>query len=345
MSCVICAEKKKIPINKNNFFFRTDSSDKDLSNYKNYVCYNCGTIYQLPRINRYKLINHYNNDYRETESIIRLNEKKVIDLPIRFEWTGISFSRFYTFYQIVNKKIRFEKNDKILDYGCYQGAFLFACKKIFGAKVIGTDFNDEGLRMAENFFNIETFKTNEKFFLKKINAKMITLLHVFEHLEDPIRFLYKIKKNCLKKNGYVYLEVPNPFSNSLNDPTHLNLYSEDTIKYIFKSCNYEIHTLKKLGNYKNRNFLKDNEDQNIHILARSIDEKKYFFEKINIGNSIIKKLYKRRRFLSFKIVYKKIKFSIKTFLETLYSIFTLLFDFISPKYTILFHEILKKIFK
>ena len=29
--------------------------------------------------------------------------------------------------------------------------FLFACKKIFGAKVIGTDFNDEGLRMAENF--------------------------------------------------------------------------------------------------------------------------------------------------------------------------------------------------
>ena len=53
--------------------------------------------------------------------------------------------------------------------------------------------------MAENFFNIETFKTNENFFLKKINAKMITLLHVFEHLEDPIRFLYKIKKNCLKK--------------------------------------------------------------------------------------------------------------------------------------------------
>ena len=75
MSCVICAEKKKIPINKNNFFFRTDSSDKDLSNYKNYVCYNCGTIYHTEN-NRYKLINQYNNDYRETESIIRLKKKR-----------------------------------------------------------------------------------------------------------------------------------------------------------------------------------------------------------------------------------------------------------------------------
>ena len=73
--------------------------------------------------------------------------------------------------------------------------------------------------------------------------------------------------------------MPNPFSNSLNDPTHLNLYSEDTIKYILKSCNYEINTFKKQGNFKNTNFLKDNEDQNIHILARSIDEKKNIFLK------------------------------------------------------------------
>ena len=48
-----------------------------------------------------------------------------------------SFSRFYTFYQIVIKKSDL-KNDKILDYGCYQGAFLFAWENIW-CKVIGTD--------------------------------------------------------------------------------------------------------------------------------------------------------------------------------------------------------------
>ena len=41
--CKICGEKEKIQINKNDFFLRTDSSNKKLIEYKNFVCVNCGT--------------------------------------------------------------------------------------------------------------------------------------------------------------------------------------------------------------------------------------------------------------------------------------------------------------
>ena len=37
MTCKICNEKKKIEITGNNFFLRTDSKDKKLNDYKNYV--------------------------------------------------------------------------------------------------------------------------------------------------------------------------------------------------------------------------------------------------------------------------------------------------------------------
>ena len=53
--CKICGENGKIQINKNDFFLRTDSSDKKLIEYKNFVCVNCGNIYHYPDINKKNL--------------------------------------------------------------------------------------------------------------------------------------------------------------------------------------------------------------------------------------------------------------------------------------------------
>jgi len=98
--CKICGEVKKILIKKNDFFLRSDSLDKKINNFKNYICYNCGTIYHIPEINYKKLNNYYKNIYRKTNSAIDLGAK-IIDLPIKFEWTNISFKRFYAFYDIL----------------------------------------------------------------------------------------------------------------------------------------------------------------------------------------------------------------------------------------------------
>lgn len=347
MTCKICKEKKKIEINKNNFFLRIDSSNKKLNDYKNYICYNCGTIYHLPKIKLSKLINHYNNDYRSTDSLLKLEKNKLVDLPIRFEWTGISFTRFNAFYKIINnyKQLKFQRNDKILDFGCYQGAFLYACREVLKTKVVGTDYSEEGLKMAEKLFNIKTFRTTKNFFGKKVQAKLISLLHVFEHLDDPINFLQKIKRNLLKKNGYIYLEIPNPFSNPLNDPTHLNLYSEDTIKYILKSTNYELCFFDKKESYKNTSLLRNNKDLNIHVLAKSINTQKSYFKKINIGPNIKTNLLKKRNNLSIVFLIKKIKSFLISFLETIYIILIFILNFLSPKIAVSFHESLKRIIK
>jgi|TARA_B110000483_G_C18180548_1_gene536836 2-polyprenyl-3-methyl-5-hydroxy-6-metoxy-1,4-benzoquinol methylase len=345
--CKICKEKKNIEINKNDFFLRTDSSNKNLINYKNLICLNCGTIYHSPEINKKKLIKHYQTNYRKTDSLIDLKNKS-IDLPLRFDWTAVSFHRFHAFYEIVNKKKIIKKNKKfkILDYGCYQGAFLYACKKIFNSTNIGTDYNKEGLRMAKSIFGAdEIFETNDNFFKKKINADLITLLHVFEHLTDPVGFLLKIKKNVLKKNGLLYLELPNPYTNPLNDPTHLFLYSLDTIKYILQSCNYELITIEERGLYKRGALLRNNRNLNLHILARSLEQKKPHFTKIMIGKRIFFDLLKERKIVGLKLVLERVKTLFISFIHTLYSFVFFNINFLSSNSAVKFHEKVKKIFK
>ena len=274
--CQICNEVKFIEIKKNNFFLRTDSSNKKLINFKNVICYNCGTIYHIPKIDEKKLIYHYENDYRNTDSAIYIDDK-IFDLPVRFEWTSVSFKRFHAFHEILKdalNKDQFNKIKSVLDYGCYQGAFLYACKKILNLKTIGTDYNSEGLKMAKSFFLIDdVFKTEKNFYERKIKADIIVLLHVFEHLSDPIEFLTKIKKNALADESLIYIEIPNPYSNPLNDPTHLNLFSEETMKYIMKCCNYEIILCQKRSSYRNSSLLRNNNNLNIHILAKSLNNK------------------------------------------------------------------------
>ncbi len=345
--CKICGEKGKIQINRNDFFLRTDSSDKKLIDYKNFICTNCGNIYHFPEISNNKLIKHYQTNYRNTDSVINL-DKGNIDLPIRFDWTTISFHRFHAFYDIIKKNriTKPNKRLKILDYGCYQGAFLYSCKKIFNFKTVGTDYNKEGLNLAKSVFLVdEVFQTKDNFFNKKINVDIISLLHVLEHLPDPVDFLLKIKKNILKMNGLLYLELPNPFTNPLNDPTHLNLYSAETIKYILKSCNYKVISIEQRGLYKRGALLRNSKNLNLHILAQSLSHKKVNFQKIMIGKKIYSKLLKERRFNVYKIFSQQVKYLLSSLFRTLYSFVFLILNYFFPNFAVKLHITLKNILK
>ena len=345
--CKICGEKERIQINKNDFFLRVDSSNKKLIEYKNFVCVNCGNIYHYPDINNKKLIKYYQTSYRNTDSVINL-DKNSIDLPVKFDWTTMSFHRFHAFYEIIKKSkiIKNYKKTKILDYGCYQGAFLYSCKKIFNFKTFGTDFSKEGLKLAKSVFMVdEVFETNNNFFKKKTKVDIVSLLHVFEHLSDPVNFLLKIKKNILKKNGFLYLEIPNPYSNPLNDPTHLNLYSEKTIKYILESCNYKVLNIELRGLYKRGILLRNNKNLNLHVLAKSINEKKPNFNKIMIGKKVYLELLNKRKIIGLKIFLQQLKFLFSSIIRTTYSFIFLILNYFFSNFAVKLHNFIKRVIK
>ena len=54
-----------------------------------------------------------------------------------------------------------------------------------------------------------------------------TVIHVLEHLHDPLKFLKHVKNKIIKNNGYIYVEVPSAESSTYDDPTHLFMFTQE----------------------------------------------------------------------------------------------------------------------
>ena len=321
-NCKICSEKNYYKINFNNLYLRTDSYNKNLHIYESRVCANCGVVYQFPQIAPEKIAEYYKNDMRKTKFPIYFDKENFIDFPLHFEQTGISFQRFYLFYKIIEEQkknyedLKLDNKVTVLDYGAYQGAFLYGCKKMWNVNTIAYDYNEDGLNFAKDFLKIDNTyiakKTDEDTFNQKID--ICTAIQVLEHIFDPEKFLNHIKKNVLKNKGYIYIEVPSALSSEFSNPGHVFTHTKESIKYLFENCGYKIIHLSEehIYNYKRIPTLKRHVQTMIHCLAvcQENDASDYN-KKINIG----KKIYEEINTFHFKNSNKIFIISLKKFIK------------------------------
>nr|WP_297275971.1 class I SAM-dependent methyltransferase [uncultured Brachyspira sp.] len=105
---------------------------------------------------------------------------------------------------------KYEVNS-ILDIGCGEGQKTYLLLKYFNnAKVLGIDFTEEGIKLANNiYFNVEnlTFEKENVFNIdkNKINYDIVSCFEVLEHVEDWPSLLKKISDIS---NKYVLVSVP-----------------------------------------------------------------------------------------------------------------------------------------
>ena len=110
-------------------------------------------------------------------------------------------SRIHSFFKNINR------NFKTLDIGAGLGIFpkKLKNKKFKNIYLIETD--NVNIKFLKDYLNFKnTFKSQSK--LGELKFDLITLNKVLEHIENPAIFLKKYLKN-LKKNGFIYIEVPN----------------------------------------------------------------------------------------------------------------------------------------
>lgn len=344
--CNICECNKLILIDFNNILLRTDSKNKNLHEYKNFICENCGVLNQQPQMSEETLSEYYNSLYRNTGYQLKINDQ-ILDFPLKFDQTGISFQRFYYFQKIL-EKTNLNINKKIvLDYGSYQGAFLYACKKYFNTYSIGYDYNEEGLKFSKEYLEIdEVFKTKDIYsdlFPKKID--ICTLIHVFEHLGDPNKFLKHLYNNILDENGHIYIEVPDIESSHYSDPTHCFTYCADSLKYVLKKNNFEILYIgaHKIFGTTNKNIPRRKFQHNIHCLAKK-NLKVKFNQFPNQGMKIYLRSKRNHSRIFNKYIFNKIKDLFKNFLDLLLLFISKIINYFSTKLSIDFYIKIKIIF-
>ena len=143
-----------------------------------------------------------------------------------------------------------ELNDKKwLDIGCGYGEFLEALRIYTNDRIDakGSDPNEAKARFAQTkSLNVSYIDLDTHF--EKYNY--ISLLNVFSHIPDPVKFFADLKKN-LAPNGEVFLQTGHTchlpakhHHKPYQMPDHLSFANQEIVENIFKRLGFEIVNVK-----------------------------------------------------------------------------------------------------
>jgi 2-polyprenyl-3-methyl-5-hydroxy-6-metoxy-1,4-benzoquinol methylase len=229
-------------------------------------CQNCGFIYTNPQIKGIEFLeNEYYNNPEEYQSDKTQN-----------------IAEMYT------HRVNFIKNFKpkglLLDVGAGKGDFISVAERN-GFAAIGVEPSPRFCEFAKKYYKVKIFngllETCDDLKGKKFDV--ITLHHVFEHIEKPHELLENLKV-FLNENGIIYIEVPNTQSltskiidlyfrlnkknwscrlSPLHPPFHKYGYNHKSLNFILNFHGYKILQTKTFSAFS-RGFGKNS--QNIGLL-------------------------------------------------------------------------------
>ena len=223
-NCPVCSSSKKHKI-----------FDKEGSSFV--ICKTCEMVYLNPVFKDKYLFDYYSKS-PDVQAGAHEKEKKFYN------------SIYGSGLQLISKK---KKSGKLLDLGCSGGFFLDIAKR-HSWKTFGIEINKKEFSIASKknhkIWNKELLKLD-----KKEKFDVITMWDVFEHIKDPHKILYQIKKR-LNKKGLVFLQIPNSNSiaakilreecNMFDPIEHVNLYNLPSLKKLFLISKFKIINVKSV---------------------------------------------------------------------------------------------------
>ena len=151
------------------------------------------------------------------------------------------------------QKITTLKSGTLLEIGCSTGEFLMVATSIFQTSGIEADFNSCAVATSRQLdcFNGSLFEA--KFPFEKFDC--ITLYHVIEHVQSPVKLLEEIHR-ISKPNSWLVIETPNianVWYKILGSrwrqfiPDHLFFFTPQTITKSLIDNGFEIVKLSSAG--------------------------------------------------------------------------------------------------
>ena len=171
------------------------------------------------------------------------------------------------------------KDSMIIDIGSGYGFFIDEMDK-HCFNIIGLEFSKERREISRKVTNVQVLDTNiyeSPLEIDKIDCT--TLLHVLEHISNPIKFLKTLRMH-LKKNGKVIIEVPNvndlmlesnkPYRDFYWQRAHLLYFSSGTLIETVRKAGFSKYKVYFEQRYGIENFM------NWHIRSKpQIDKPSY----------------------------------------------------------------------
>jgi len=260
-NCPMCNSNSKTDLNID--------GDKEKVGF-NVICKDCGLIYHNPVPSISSLEDYYakefSKEYHESDDM----QATLANNRFSFLEKFIDISLIKTSFEIGSSYGDFVKvlNDKGIDS-------------------FGIEPSKELSNIASNTRNVKSINTTFENFEIDFNFDLVCGFHVLEHFYDPLGVLLRLG-SILKKNGYLYIEVPTieiPQLAQVFKIIHPTVFHKNTIISLLQISGFKIEKIELISS-------------NIRIIAKNI---KIFSELENSFDCVIRDaenyIYQRRKLI------------------------------------------------
>jgi len=203
-----------------------------------YQCQQCGFVFQNAGESESADPKFYEETYRKiyqfsespTEKDLKIQQKRAqgtLDFLIR---QGV------------------QKLEGVLDIGASSGLLLKTLRKAFTDNVVGVEpgraYREfaqlDGLNMYASLEELEKEPQRKPF-------DLISLMHVLEHIPEPVKLLTNLRTNHLLPSGYLLIEVPNFYAHDSYELAHVSCFTPHSLRETLQKAGFTIVAMKKHG--------------------------------------------------------------------------------------------------
>ncbi len=213
----------------------------------NRICSTCGFVFQSPRMTEAESQEFYAAEYRRLYQ--GSEEPTDKDLAVQTERARLLLA----FTQASMGAPTVGTEDALfLDIGCSTGKLMDSFAHVYGWRVTGVEPGD-AYRQELQHRGLDVYATLEGFEQSgQYPCALISMIHVLEHLPDPVPYLAHLRLKLLQPEGWLLLEVPNLYCHDSFEVAHLTSFSAHTLAQTFQQAGYKIVALKKHGAPRSR---------------------------------------------------------------------------------------------
>ncbi len=230
------------PISGTSDAYEVCSRDRHGQPLRNIISADSGLIYVDP-VPFENTEEFYKTEYRKSYKGVHQPKPKHV-----FRAGNVALQRFSQLSNLL------PKGASCLDAGSSSGEFVYLLKKRgFDARGVEAnipyaEYSQKELGMSVSISPFSEYKTDEKF-------DLLTMFHVLEHLENPVRDLSCLA-GSLKPGGKLVIEVPNILYPDMAffhkwHPGHLFSFTDQTLSMLLEKSGFKVISCNPIGDRGN----------------------------------------------------------------------------------------------
>lgn len=225
--CPLCSSDSKISFDRRDFRGYT---------VYNVICKRCGLVYQASRMSVAESQSFYEAEYRRLYQGQEGPSTKDLAVQAKRAQVTLEFTRPYI-----------SACARILDIGCSSGILLRQFRDHFQSQVTGIEPGTSYRRYAHSL-GLEVFSSLEEVEQQGLSPfNLVSMMHVLEHLPEPVQYLQNLRLKHLTPHGWLLLEVPNLYAHDCFEVAHLVSFSPHTLTQVVEKAGYRVVRQKTHG--------------------------------------------------------------------------------------------------